>query len=132
MFDEILQLVKEKIANNSEVGAEHQTDEAHEAIANHIISAIQGNTESQASSSEANSGFGGLGGLGFGNLGDLGGIVSSLESKLGNASGGSLQTILEYNGDVVNSLTSKLGLPSSVTDNITAALPELLQKLSQK
>jgi hypothetical protein len=58
----------------------------------------------------------------------FGGLLSKLES--GVASGSPVTSALE--GGLVSSLTSKFGLPPSVTGAIAGALPGLLQKYAAK
>lgn len=111
MFDQILQLVKEHIANNPEIAAAipaGQEDAVHNEIATHLANNI--NTQP--------AGGGGM----------LGGILSSLES--GVASGSPVTSAIE--GGLVSSLASKFGLPPSVTGAIAGALPGILQKYASK
>jgi hypothetical protein len=110
MFDEILNLVKEHLGNNPEVAAAipaGQADAVHNEIATHVAN----NLQNQPAES---SGFGG--------------ILSKLESSV--ASGGTITNAIE--GSLVNTLTTKFGLPPLVTGAIAGALPGLLQKYMNK
>ncbi|MBS1577267.1 MAG: hypothetical protein JST09_18360 [Bacteroidetes bacterium] len=110
MFDDILQMVKEHLGNNPQVNnaiPDQHTDAVHNEIANHIATNL--------SSSQ------GIGGI-------ASGLLQNLESKV--AEGGPVVSAIE--GGLVNSLTSKFGLPPSVTGAIAGALPGLLQKLANK
>ncbi len=110
MFDDILKMVKEHLGNNPQVSnaiPEEHTDAVHNEIANHIASNL--------SSTQ------GLGGM-------AGGLLQNLENKV--AEGGPVVSAIE--GGLVNSLTSKFGLPPSVTGAIAGALPGLLQKFASK
>ena len=110
MFDEILQLVKSHLGNNPEVNAAipaGQADAVHTEIANHIANGL-------SSQSAGESG--------------LGGILGKLENSIG--AGGPVTSAIE--GSLVSSLTSKFGLPPSVTGAIAGALPGLLQKYVNK
>jgi hypothetical protein len=111
MFDEILNLVKEHMGNNPAIAAAipaGQEDAVHQEIATHLANSV---TASQT-------GGGGL----------LGGLVSKLESSV--AEGGPVTSAIE--GGLVNSLTTKFGLPPSITGAIAGALPGILQKFAQK
>ena len=111
MFDEILKMVKDHLAENPEVAAAIPADQAdaiHNEIATHITNGV---------STTAANGSGGIGG-----------ILGKLESSM--ASGGTITSAIE--GGLVSSLTSKFGLPPSVTGAIAGALPGLLQKFSQR
>jgi len=111
MFDEILNLVKEHLGNNPEVAASipaGQADAVHNEIATHVANSLQNQQASQS--------------------GGFGGILSKLESSI--ASGGTITNAVE--GGLVNSLTTKFGLPPSVTGAIAGALPGLLQKYMNK
>jgi hypothetical protein len=111
MFDEILQLVKDHLANNPAVAAgipAGQEDAVHNEIATHIANSVA------SAPAVSQGGFGGL--------------LGTLESSI--ASGGPVTSAIE--GSLVNSLTSKFGLPPSVTGAIAGALPGLLQKYANK
>jgi hypothetical protein len=111
MFDEILNLVKEHLGNNPEVAGAipaAQADAVHNEIATHVANSLQNQPA--------------------GETGGFGGILSKLESSI--ASGGTITNAIE--GGLVNSLTTKFGLPPSVTGAIAGALPGLLQKYMNK
>lgn len=55
-------------------------------------------------------------------------MLGKLESSV--ASGGVITSAIE--GGLINSFTSKFGLPPSVTGAIAGALPGLLQKFANK
>ncbi|MDE3214185.1 MAG: hypothetical protein KGM98_13195 [Bacteroidota bacterium] len=112
MLDDILQMVKEHLGNNPAVAAAIPADQA-DAIHQEIAQHISNNMPAQAAS-----GGGGL----------LGGIMGKLESEI--AGGGPVASAIE--GSLVNSLTTKFGLPPSVTGAIAGALPGLLQKVASK
>jgi hypothetical protein len=101
MFDEILQAVKAQLGDHPDMSSlsPDQADAVHNEIANHINNA-------------AAQGSGG------------GGLLGSLEGML--TSGSPVTSALE--GGLINSLTSKFGLPPSITGAISGALPGLLQK----
>ena len=110
MFDQILQLVKEHLENHPQIASAipaGQEDAVHTEIANHIVNNLQ-------SQNSEESGFGGI----------LGKLKNSI------ASGGTITSAIE--GGLVSSLTSKFGLPPSITGAIAGALPGLLQKFAQK
>ena len=111
MFDEILNLVKEHLGNNPEVAAAipaGQEDAVHKEIASHVANSLQNQPAAES--------------------GGFGGILSKLESNI--AGGGTITNAIE--GGLVNSLTTKFGLPPSVTGAIAGALPGLLQKYMNK
>ncbi len=99
MLDQIMQLVKEQIGNDSAIASAipaQQRDAVSSEIASHISDKM---------------GAQGMGGM----LSMLGGMdMNSITAGL------------------AEKLTSKFGLPSSVTAAIIAALPGLLQKLTGK
>ncbi len=110
MFDEILQLVKDHLGNNPQVASAipaNQVDAVHNEIANHIANGLTNQTT---------------------DTGGSGGMLGKLESSI--ASGGTITSAIE--GGLVSSLTSKFGLPPSITGAIAAALPGLLQKFANK
>ncbi len=111
MFDQILELVKEHFNNNPEAAAAipaGQQDAVHQEIATHIANTVAANNAA------SNSGFGG--------------ILSSLENSI--AGGGPVVSAIE--GGLINSLTTKFGLPPSITGAISGALPGILQKFANK
>ena len=109
MFDEILNLVKDHLGNNSEIAAAipaDQADAVHNEIATHLTNGLNNQPATES--------------------GESGGILSKLESSI--ASGGTITNAIE--GGLVSSLTSKFGLPPSITGAIAGALPGLLQKFA--
>ncbi|HEY5370228.1 MAG TPA: hypothetical protein VIJ75_14690 [Hanamia sp.] len=111
MFDEILKMVQDHLAENPAVAAAipaGQADAIHNETATHITNGV---------SSAATNDTGGIAGM-----------LGKLESSM--ASGGSITSAIE--GGLVSSLTTKFGLPPSVTGAIAGALPGLLQKFAQK
>ncbi|MGN7205109.1 hypothetical protein ACTHQF_12630 [Pedobacter sp. SAFR-022] len=110
MFDQILNVVKEQMANHPQAAAAipaDKADDVHKEVASHIEQGLKG----QASSS------GGIGGLLWGLTGAAG-------------SGNPLTGAIE--GGLVSSLASKFGLPPAVAGAIAGALPGILQKFAQK
>ena len=101
MFDEILQAVKEQLSNHPDASnlSPEQADALHNEVATHINNAV------------AQQGSGG-------------GLLGSLESAL--TSGSPVVSAIE--GGLMNSLTTKFGLPPAITGAISGALPGLLQK----
>lgn len=127
MFDDILNLVKEHLGEHPDVapalnGA--QADEVHNAIANHINDALNNpqaaatteTTTPSAQPSESSSG------------GFFQNIIGKVESAV---AGGGVATSA-ITGSLASMLTSKFGLPPSVTGAISGALPGLLQKIASK
>ena len=111
MFDDILQMVKDHLGDHPDVKANvtpEQADAIHKEIATHLTNA----TQSQES---------GIGGM-------FSGLLNKVEGSL--AEGGPATSAIT--GSLVSSLTSKFGLPPSVTGAIAGALPGLLQKLAAK
>ena len=106
MFDEILKMVKEHLGEHPAIAnlPADQADAVHNEIANHIANATP---QVQAES---------------------GGIFDTLKKSIGG--GGGITSAIE--GSLISSLTSKFGLPPSVTGAIAGALPGLLQKLANK
>jgi len=112
MFDDILKMVKDHLGNNPEVNANltpEQADAVHNEVATHITNSMTA-------------------GQGSGVSGMLGGLLNKVESSV--AQGGPVASAIE--GGLVSSLTSKFGLPPSVTGAIAGALPGLLQKLASQ
>lgn len=113
MFDEILQMVKDHLANNPQVAAAippGQEEAVHTEIANHI-------TNTLAAAQPAT-----------GDSGGISGLLSKLESSVG--AGGPVTSAIE--GGLINTLTTKFGLPPSITGAISGALPGLLQKFANR
>ena len=118
MFDQILQLVKEHMAENPQVAAQippEQAEAVHQEIAAHLTNGLQ-------------NGGGGSAGNGFAPAGGGGGLLSQLEGSL--ASGNLLTSSIA--GGLVGSLGSKFGLGPAATGAIAAALPGLLQRFTQR
>ncbi len=110
MFDEILQAVKEHLANNPEIAAAipaGQAEAVHTEIANHVANSL--------SAESAGSGLSLY-------------VMGKLESAV--AAGGPVTNAIE--GGLVSSLATKFGLPPSATGAIAGALPGLLQKFANK
>ena len=110
MFDQILDLVKQHLGNNSQVSSAippGQENEVHKEIAGQITNGLANQASSQ----------GGVGGL----LSMLQGGISSGSPVVGAIEGG-----------LASSLGSKFGLPPMVTGAIAAALPGILQKFAHK
>lgn len=104
MFDQILALVKEQLANHPQVAAAlpaGQADDVHQEVAGSIVSSIQ--------SSLTGGGLSGLTDL-FSGGGSLGNIAQSVS------------------GNLVQSLTTKFGLDPAIANNIAAAVPGILEK----
>lgn len=104
MFDEILNAVKSELGGHPAIAGSvtpEQEDAIHNEIANHISNA--------AAAGSSTSG---------------GGILNTVKQAI--ASGGTVTTAIE--GGLINSLTSKFGLPPSITGAISAALPRIIQK----
>lgn len=123
MFDDVLQLVKEHLGNNPEVAQAippEQADAIHQEIASHVTNGLQG--QAPAAGAGGLFGPGGIGGVSSGSL------LSNLENSL--ASGNILTSAIT--GGLVASLASKFGLPPAATGAIAAALPGLMQKLTQR
>lgn len=114
MFDQILELVKEHLANNPQIAAAipaGQEEAVHNEIATHITNTLATQTTT-ATPAPAAGGFGSL--------------LSELESSI--AAGGPVVNAIE--GGLLSSLTSKFGLPPSITGAISGALPGILQKFA--
>lgn len=110
MFDQILDLVKQQLGGNSQISSAipaGQADEVHNEIASHITNGLASHASAQ---------------------GGVGGLLSMLQG--GVSSGSPITGAIE--GGLASSLASKFGLPPMVTGAISAALPGLLQKFSQK
>jgi uncharacterized protein YidB (DUF937 family) len=104
MFEQILELVKEKIGSQ-QIPKEHQ-DQVHEEIAGQIKSGLAMHT------------------AGKGGVGDL------LSSLSGSLSGSPITGAIA--GGIVSSLGSKFGLSPSVTGAIAGAIPGILEKFVHK
>lgn len=113
MFDDILNLVKEHLSNDPAVAAAIPADQ-QEAIHNEIATHLANSVAAPAATENGGGMFGGL--------------LGKLESSI--AGGGTVTNAIE--GGLINSLTTKFGLPPSITGAISGALPGLLQKFAQK
>ena len=101
MCEESLQAVKDQLGNHPDVSnlSPEQADALHNEVATHINNAVTAQ-------------------------GSGGGLLGSLESAL--SSGSPVVSAIE--GGLMNSLTTKFGLPPAITGAISGALPGLLQK----
>jgi len=109
MFDEILNLVKEHLGNHPDVAPAIQGQE--DAIHNEIATHVANNIANPAAAST-----------------NAGGLLSTIENSI--ASGGPVVNAIE--GGLINSLTTKFGLPPSITGALAGALPGILQKFASK
>lgn len=112
MFEEILNTVKQHLAENPEI-AQHipaeQQEEIHNEIANHVANAANPPAEPES------------GGM-------LGGLLEKVEAAIGgnNPLAGAVE------GGLVSSLAAKFGLSPAATGAIAGALPGLLQKVMHR
>lgn len=116
MFDEILNMVKEQLGNHPDVAGAitpEQENAVHTEIANHL-SNIAANPAAVAVTTASQ--------------GQATGILGELENAVANGGAG----VSAIEGGLINSLTTKFGLPPSVTGAISGMLPGLLQKFMQK
>jgi hypothetical protein len=116
MFDEILNMVKEQLGNHPDVAGTmtpEQENAVHTEIANHL-STLAANPAAVAVTPASQ--------------GQSTGILSELENAVSNGGVG----VSAIEGGLINSLTTKFGLPPSVTGAISGMLPGLLQKFMQK
>jgi len=109
MFEQILNMVKDHIGNDPQLSAAIPADQ-QEAVHNEIATHLANSIPAGADTSNG-----------------LGGLLSSVESGL---AGGGLTSMIE--GGLVSTLASKFGLPPAVTGAVTAALPGLIAKFTQK
>ncbi|MBS1496962.1 MAG: hypothetical protein JSU03_11810 [Bacteroidetes bacterium] len=112
MLDEILNMVKEHLGGHPDIAGAitpEQENAVHTEIANHL-SNIASNPAATAPQAQST------------------GILGQLENAVAN--GGTAVSAIE--GGLISSLTSKFGLPPSVTGAISGMLPGLLQKFTQK
>jgi len=86
---------------------DEHTDAIHQEIATQVTNGLKDHATSQ---------------------GGIQGLLSSLEGSLSSGS----PAVSAIEGGLVSSLTSKFGLPPSVTGAIAGMLPGLLQKFSSK
>jgi len=110
MFDEILNMVKDHLGNNSQVVSAipaDQQDAVHREVAIHVTNELKNQAAQQ---------------------GGAGGLLTKLQQEM--SSGNPIVTAIE--GGLAGSLLSKFGLSPMVTGAITASLPGLLQKFVHK
>jgi uncharacterized protein YidB (DUF937 family) len=110
MFDQILQMVKEHLGNNPQVTSNlppEKQDELHNEVATQITTGLATQAPQQ---------------------GGIGGLLQSLQNAATN--GSPVTSAIE--GGLISSLTSRFGLPPSVTGAIAGALPGLLQRFAHK
>lgn len=110
MFEEILNSVKQHLAENPEI-AQHIPAEQQEAIHNEIATHV-------ANAAAPPSGAGDM----------LGGLLGKIESAIG----GNSPIAGAVEGGLASVLASKFGLPPAATGAIAGALPGLLQKFMQR
>ena len=123
MFDDILNLVKEHLGGHPDVAPAltgDQADAVHTAIANHINDALN-NQQTAASTTTTTQ-----------SQGSSGGFLQNIVGKVEDAVAGGGVATSAITGSLVNMLTSKFGLPPSVTGAISGALPGILQKIAAK
>lgn len=109
MFDQILEMVKEHLGNSqvtSNLPADQQ-DALHKEVAGQITQGLATHAPQQ---------------------GGVGGLLESLQNAA--TSGSPIVGAIE--GGLISSLSSRFGLPPSVTGAIAGALPGLLQKFAHK
>ncbi|MFL5739093.1 MAG: hypothetical protein ACJ75B_02665 [Flavisolibacter sp.] len=109
MFDQILEMVKQRLGSNPEINSAipaGQQEAVHQEVASHVTQGLA-NHASQ--------------------LG-VGGLLAQLQS--GITSNSPITGAIE--GGLVSSLASKFGLPPAVTGAIAGALPGILQKFAHK
>jgi hypothetical protein len=110
MFDQILEMVKEHLGNDTQVSSNlpaGQQDAVHNEVATQITQGLASQTPLQ---------------------GGVGGLLESLQNMA--TSGSPIAGAIE--GGLVSSLASKFGLPPAITGAIAGALPGLLQKFAHK
>ena len=115
MFEEILNTVKQHLAENPEI-AQHIPAEQQEAIHNEIATHL---ANANAAANPPAEGGGG-------------GMLSGLMGKIESAIGGNNPIAGAVEGGLVSALASKFGLGSAATGAIAGALPGMLQKLMHK
>jgi uncharacterized protein YidB (DUF937 family) len=104
MFEQILDLVKEKVGNQQIPGDKQQ--QVHEEIAGQIKSGLASHATEQ---------------------GGVGNLLSSLSGGLSNSPvSGAIA------GGIVSSLGSKFGLSPAITGAIAGAIPGILEKFAHK
>ena len=110
MFDQILEMVKERLGNNPQVTSNlppEKQEQLHEEVATQITHGLAKQAPQQ---------------------GGVGGLLESLKNAATN--GSPITGAIE--GGLISSLASKFGLPPAVTGAIAGALPGLLQKFAHK
>jgi len=110
MFDQILEMVKDHMANNPQVASAippGQQEAVNKEIASHVTNGLANQAAEQ---------------------GGVGGLLAKLQS--GISSGSPITNAIE--GGLVGSLAGKFGLPPAATGAIAAALPGLLQRFAHK
>ena len=116
MFDEILAMVKDHLGGHPDIAGAitpEQENAVHTEIANHL-SNIAANPAAAVTTPNIQ--------------GQATGLLGKLEDAVAN--GGTAVSAVE--GGLISSLTSKFGLPPSVTGAISGMLPGLLQKFMHK
>lgn len=109
MFDQILALVKERMASNNQTSPAipaNKQDEVNNEIASHITNGLQSHAKESG--------------------------TGDLLSKLQNAVGSGSMITNSIEGGLIGTLGSKFGLSPMVTGAIAAALPSILQKFANK
>jgi hypothetical protein len=104
MFEQILELVKEKVGND-QIPAEHQ-EQVHQEIAGQIKQGLATHAD------------------------EKGGVGNLLSSLSGGLSGSPLSGAIT--GGLVSTLGSKFGLSPTVTGAIAGAIPGILEKFAHK
>ncbi|HWJ92002.1 MAG TPA: DUF937 domain-containing protein [Flavisolibacter sp.] len=110
MFDQILEMVKDRIGNNPQIASQipaGQEQAVHHEVATQVTKGLAQQAPQQ---------------------GGIGGLLSKLQGGL--ASNSPITSAIE--GGLVSSLASKFGLPPSVTGAIAGALPGLLQNFAHR
>ena len=109
MFDQVLQLVKQQLGSDPNVSSAipaGQADAVHQEVANGVTDGLKSNLTS----------------------GGIGGMISSFTGG-GSNSGGVSSTIQKA---VADRLKGKFGLSEGAINSITAALPGIIQKFTNK
>jgi hypothetical protein len=117
MFDQILQMVKEHLADNPQIAAAVPADQ-QEALHNEIAQHVAGQV-----------GAGTAGGLLGGE--SSGGLLGAASGLLGGNAGGLTNALGGGASGLVNTLSEKFGLSPEVSSAISASIPALLQKFNQ-
>jgi uncharacterized protein YidB (DUF937 family) len=109
MFEQVLQLVKQHVGNNPQV-SEHIPREQKEAVNQEIAHGVADGLKSNLTE------------------GGIGGMLSSLTGS-GSSPGNISSTIQKA---VADRLTGKFGLSDGAIRSITAAIPGIIQKITNK